>query len=267
MKNLVIFDFETCQDYSFQDKKFQNLSHLSKAKAIKERTFPIELSFILIDNLDNPKIKKGFSSKIKIPYIWDDLSEVQRHSLIFNYFDSQEDICRHNENAKPINDVFNFFFLKVQKTFNLDPFVLVGFNNFNYDNFVLQKYLDCFLVHNVTAKFLENSFDLLKFIRDIRAKKYFIDFHSWFSFYNSNNLTLEGIHKKLFKKGFEAHNSFEDCKATLRVLRFYYKNFKNLVEEFYNDYICEYDLSHNLLIHKSSCEKPKLNIGMEEVLL
>lgn len=222
------YDFETCNNYDFQSKSFLNLSTEKKNYIIAHKTTPLELSYSFDKNFEKVQLK---TIPIKFEKSLDDCSKEEIDSLIF-YFSHKfqkpitkivllDLIKNHNKSALSIEETFLRFVIDIYSYFKKTSFLLCGYNSLKFDNLILSKFLQEFTPF-AEEYILENSFDVLDFIRQMsKSKDISFDLRVNFKFPRNN---LETVFRQLYStQNLDFHQSSSDVKATLKIYFYYWQ--------------------------------------------
>ena len=235
IKNLVFYDFETTG-------RNPNIAG------------PLSLAFI-VSNPNNPKLFYQKSFLIKFPKSFLTLSVEEKAGLDFNGIKNQKDLDHHNKNAIPLQEALNIFVNSVQKIFNFQKFILIGYNNINYDNKILSRLLSIYRPQDFYYM-LQNTYDIYKFINNARHYSE-ISSNEWNKTFGSENRKLETVYNYIFKKGFKAHEALEDVKATLMLYRYFSLKFPKRLEQEIEEHVITINVPKELFEFKEAGELVK----------
>ena len=215
------------KQYCFYDFEATNINPV--------KAHPLELGVLITKDLNQFeafKIKIKFEDK---PF--NKLNTSTKNALIFNNIKSQEDLNNHNKEAIDIVSALKLFTNKILSYFNYNNFILVGYNNKNYDNKILTRFIKEYLPGREYI-FQNNTFDMYQFLlksrTDLRVPQD-IRFNHFRSYENRliSDLKQLNVYKALFNEEFKAHDSLEDVKALFRIFNHYKENFDYEMTRFY----------------------------------
>ncbi len=167
---------------------------------------------------ENEKITDELNELIKFEEKYDNVNNYTKEGLRFNKINSQEDLDKHNSNAKDLKEVLEIFLEKV-KNFSNEKLGLTGWNNAGGDNIILRRMLER-LGYVYDEYFDYHSRDIMCMFLPI----YELKFKEQFSFH------LKDAHKKLIGTidDTKFHNAKYDCIATLDIDLWIHNYLKNI---------------------------------------
>lgn len=231
LKNIVIYDFET-------------------SSANSNTAYPLQLGFMIIPSTSLPVYKKSLSIKFTKPFL--NCTKEEISGLNFNKIYSQEDLDLHNQKSINLEDALQIFIKSIQTILKFQEFTLIGFNNFLFDNKILNRLITKYYSEDLYY-LLNDSYDVLQFLNHVR-KFNDIPGSIWNKYFATQNKKLETMYQHIFQEEFRAHDALEDVRATYKLLLFFAKKFPAHLKNDMNNTFTSIDVNKSDLEFKSANE-------------
>jgi len=208
---------------------------------------PLEFSFFV--SKDDLKTFRSCKFKVQFNKPFCECSPSEKSGLIFNKIHNQTDLDIHNSTSLPLSVVLKKFIYFVENFFSFKEFYLIGYNNFNYDNLILNRLLN-FYFPDKSYYIFQNSYDVFSFIKNSKNYSH-IGSLAWHTSFNPNDCRLLSMYQHIFKKSFQAHDSYEDVKATVLLFKYYKKNLSELLFSEMENTFYGFLIDDNLILKKN----------------
>lgn len=175
---------------------------------------PIEATFLFIEN---GEIVKEFSSKLFSNLYWEEILKDQEllDTFKFNKITSEEDLEKHDREAKNVNQFFLEVMTEIKKFTGGYWISLTGWNNSGFDSLIFRRIVDEIEPGFFKRYIQYHPNDIYHNFRVLESKGLWKD-----------KLNLQSVHTKLIGSlsASDFHKSRNDCIAVLDLMKWFYNN-------------------------------------------